>query len=356
MDSVKIDGKIYDAESLTSLLKSEAFLDLPLWRQNIFTFLAAWWQSAESIEQYTSGSTGKAKPIQLAKRAMLASARRTCAFFHISEVSRLALCLSAEYIAGKMMLIRALVSGAELLTIAPEGNPHRKFSDDIDFVAMVPLQAENMLRDIGYTVRVKTVLLGGAEVSAPLRELILACPETEFYLGYGMTETCSHVALQKIGVDDIYRGLPGVEFACDERGCLVVEDGEVVGQALISNDMAALCAGGFRWLGRWDNIINSGGIKFSPEELESRIVHLLDYPFLLTSSPDSRLGRKIILVIESADIYYLSRSKQDLFRKKMCLMLAEVLDKYALPRQIIYVSQLVRTASGKVDRRFIYSL
>lgn len=336
-----------------------------LWQQKIFQFLQEWWSPEDSLVQHTSGSTGIPKEILLFKSSMVASARRTCAYFQLTENSRAALCLSADYIAGKMMIVRAIASGMHLVAVAPEGNPYKDLSGCVDFIAMVPLQAENMFSLLSSeevpVAQVKTVLLGGATVSPVLEEKINAQDKTCFYLGYGMTETCSHVALRRLGSGQppYYSAMDGVALSQDDRGCLAIDDPGVVEGKLVTNDLVEFvgeASSHFRWLGREDTIINSGGIKFSPEDLEKKVSHFISQPFLITSVADDRLGRKIILVIEQQKIESSGKDSPSLpdYEKSLIKSMAKVLSKYALPREVVWVSELKKTANGKLDRRYDY--
>lgn len=362
MNTVKIDGHIYGPEDVGKFVETDEFRNLPVWKQKIFRFLNQWWDESETITQYTSGSTGTPKAIELTKKAMTASARRTCRFFCITDFSRIGLCLSTDYIAGKMMVVRALFARADLVTAAPEGHPYRDFTGILDFVAMVPLQAENMLRAGKPEAMYRTILLGGADISPELEECI-ARQETAYYLGYGMTETCSHVALRRLGLkqedsqglqEPRYEALPDVDLEIDGRGCLVIHDSATNSSALATNDMVELTESSFVWKGRFDNVINSGGIKYSPEELEQQISPLFESAFLISSVADKRLGNKIILIIEDENLVQGSHVLVGKEKKQFLKELRPFLSKYALPYEVVMVAELVRTANGKVNRQVRY--
>ena len=365
MKSIQLNSIRYSPADVDGLIADPLFAGQMVWQQKIFLFLQEWWSAGDTLVQHTSGSTGTPKEILLSKSSMVASAKRTCAYFQLGEDSRAVLCLSADYVAGKMMIVRALVSGMHLITVVPEGNPYGELTGSVDFIAMVPLQAENMFSVLGsaaeHMAEVKTVLLGGAAVSPLLEEKINAQDKTSFYLGYGMTETCSHVALRKLGADasPYYSAMDGVALSQDDRGCLVLEDPDLVEGRLVTNDLIEFVGENstdFRWIGREDTIINSGGIKFSPEDLEEKISHLIPEPFLITSVADDRLGRKLILVIEHQKMEGSGVSLQSDRKKAVMESLAKVLSKYALPRELLWVSEIIKTANGKVDRRYDYRL
>lgn len=362
VDTIKIDGHLYSQEDVREFAETKEYGALPIWKQKIFRFLNLWWSESDTITQYTSGSTGAPKAIELSKKAMMASARRTCRFFCITDFSRIGLCLSTDYIAGKMIIVRALFAKAELVTVAPEGHPYRDFTGILDFVAMVPLQAENMLEAGTSMAMYRTILLGGADISPELEEL-LAEQETAYYLGYGMTETCSHVAIRRLGVrkedskeleEPRYQAMSDVQLKLDNRGCLVIDDLATNTEPLFTNDMVDLFEDSFIWKGRFDNVINSGGIKYSPEELEQKINSVFDSAYLISSVSDKRLGNKIILIIEDENLAEGSRVLMDKEKKQLLKKLRPFLTKYALPYEIIMVPQIARTANGKVNRQVRY--
>jgi len=358
MQSIRLNGEQYSSTDIHSAIASAEFILLPEWKRKIFHFLKNWWDSTDHISQHTSGSTGPPKRIQLPKVAMAASAKRTCSYFELTKEDTALLCLPVDYIAGKMMLVRALVSELDLLLLEPGGNPASSLTSDISFAAMVPLQAENMLVELETVeseATIRDVLLGGADVSPTLLERIGKQKTTQYYIGYGMTETCSHIALRRLGqaASEYYTSLDGVILAKDDRGCLVVDDTSITGQILTTNDLIEFdnnTCNRFRWLGRWDTVINSGGIKFSPEELEKQISHLFQNRFLISSAPDERLGGKIILVIEESTVEFSNLQSKEEIRERI----SAVLPKHAVPKKIIYVKKLETTPGNKIDRNYKY--
>ncbi|PID76727.1 MAG: o-succinylbenzoate--CoA ligase [Deltaproteobacteria bacterium] len=362
MESLRLNKEIYGPNDVPAIINADNFAERPDWERQLFLFLHNWWDNSDYIEQQTSGSTGKPKLIRLQKKAMLASAERTCRFFGLDQKSRAVLCLSSNYIAGKMMIIRAIRAQSELIAVAPEGNPYEKIETTADFIAMIPLQAEKMLATLSSGAaqigdNVGNVLLGGAAISDELHRKITARDDCNFYIGYGMTETCSHIALRKLGKDDdgYYSAMEGVTVTKDRRGCAVIDDSVTKITGLATNDLIEHQPGNpdrFKILGRFDTVINSGGIKFSPEELEKRVACVMNRPFIFSSLPDRQLGQKIIMIVEERDeqpVFTSPREKRELIDR-----LKPLLPKYAAPRDIVPVPALVRTANGKIDRKFLY--
>ncbi len=355
---IRINGMLHTPDTVAESIAAPDFRNRPGWQQNIFLFLERWWGKEQYIEQYTSGSTGSPKTILLSKKNMLASARRTCRFFHLHEQSKVLLCLNTEYIAGKMMLVRAICSGFNILTVPPGDNPLKEVDEGrLNFAAMVPLQAENILtslatQQVGET-KIDTILLGGTQITEALLTRIIQQTATIFYIGYGMTETCSHVALRKLDKKDdgFYLAMDGVHISLDSDGCAVIDDKSLSGSPIKTNDLVEINSQDktrFRWLGRADLVINSGGIKFCPEELEKKVAHLFEKPFIFSSVPDERLGQKIVLLIEAHVTTPVRASSEQ--KTALLDIMRPFIPRYGLPREVILLPVLARTSNGKVNR------
>ncbi|MGM9833561.1 MAG: AMP-binding protein [Candidatus Limisoma sp.] len=307
-------------------------------------FLAEWRNDDDFVTAHTSGSTGKPKEIRLLKADMLASARATNARFGIGAHSRLLLCLSPDYIAGKMMIVRALDAGARLTAI----DPHRDLldgyhGDSFDFAAVIPAQAQALADNPDRLARLGTIIVGGGPVSAEL-ESRLAALNADAYSTYGMTETCSHIAVRRIGVDSHYTTLTPTTVSADSRGCLVARLPHLSVGEVTTNDLVdILSPTEFRWRGRIDNAINSGGVKIIPEELEREIADLLDVRYYVGRRPSPTWGEVPVLVVETTD---LTDDRRD-------AILAAMRNRLGIraPRQIITLARFDETPTGKVVRR-----
>lgn len=308
---------------------------------DVEAFVRKWNDSEPFIEAHTSGSTGKPKAIRLLKRDMLVSAEKTCRFFGIDRDSLLGLPLSLSYIAGKMMAVRALASGAELWCEQPSMNLLNDYTmgRKIDLLSVVPAQIPNLLNS-GRMDYVKHLLIGGAPLSYKSEAQLLDAKVSAF-CSYGMTETCSHVALRKIGTH-YYTGLDGISFSIDDRGCLVIRLEDFSIGEITTNDIVKLIdENRFEWLGRYDNVINSGGIKLQPEAIELKIADCLpENNYYISWRASERWGEEIVLVVESAsEIANLMHE----ISKRLTL--------YETPKAIIYKKILERTTSGKIKRQ-----
>ena len=271
---LNINKKSFTRAELLTYSKSKTVDEkTPSWEKAVYQFILNWFNDSETILQFSSGTTGKSKELHLSKQSMIRSAENTCTYFDLKRGQTAVLCLPVDYIAGKMMMIRCIVGGLNLQLIEPKGQPDLSGIGSVDFIAMVPLQVLNTLGQNENIPVIKKLIVGGAEIHADLEKKLSQLP-IEAYATYGMAETCSHIAVRRINgmnAEPFYRALPGIKLDIDERNCLVIETQYLPGR-IITNDMVELTGNNsFRWVGRYDNIINSGGIKIVPEELEAEI-------------------------------------------------------------------------------------
>ena len=289
------------------------------------------------------------------KRRMLASARITCDFLGLQPGDTALLCMSLDYIAGKMMVVRALERRLRLITVPPSGHPLADVQDEIDFAAMVPMQVWNTLQvpeERARLQRIRHLIIGGGAIDEALA-LSLASFPNAIWSTYGMTETLSHVALRRVNGPDAsewYTPFPSVSVSLSDEGCLVINAPEVSAVTLVTNDIAELsssCLGvsttdnasqQFRILGRKDNVICSGGIKIQAEEVERQLRPCLPVPFLVTKRPDPKFGETVVLLTEgSVD--------------EARLVCQRVLPKYYQPRAYLHVARIPLTETGKPARK-----
>ncbi len=312
-------------------------------------FLIDWLNEKPTLTVHTSGSTGQPKPIILLKEHMVNSALATGSFFKLEAKNTALLCLPATYIAGKMMLVRAMVLGLSIDCVNPSSNPLEENNNLYDFAAMVPLQFENSLSVLG---GVKKLIVGGAPVSYKLKKAFLnAGQRTNVYETYGMTETITHIAVKPLlgqlitsNMDlDVFTTLTDVKITADSRGCLVIDAPMVSNELIHTNDMVDLVSETqFKWLGRFDNVINSGGVKLFPEQIETKLVSTIESRFFVTGLPDDELGNKLILIVEGVQNISIL---QDQIEKITSLK------KLERPKEILAVESFEETTSGKIQRK-----
>lgn len=308
-------------------------------------FIEEWHDNKDYIIAHTSGSTGKPKEVRLLKSDMRCSARATNQFFNIGKNSRLMLCLSPDYIAGKMMIVRALEANAELLVESPSNHPLSDYDGSrIDLIAVVPSQALFLANHVSLLNNVSSMIVGGGEIAPELWEKLAVLPY-RIYSTYGMTETCSHVALAKISREkEPYKALPGVEFAVDDRDCLIIKAPKYSFGKLVTNDIVRLLSPlSFKWIGRYDNVINTGGIKVFPEEVEQKIAHIIPTRFYIGSRKSEKWGNEVVLFMECDG---LSDCQKDIIMADI----SNILSPIERPKDIIFLEKFQETSSGKIKR------
>ena len=299
------------------------------------------WQSeSRYIVAHTSGSTGAPKEIRLLKDDMRVSARATNLRFGITQNSVLACPLSVDYIAGKMMVVRALEANCKFIQL-PVSN-RLEIDCDVDLLAIVPSQVESLLAIENASEKIKNVIIGGAPLSDALADRLCRAG-INAYATYGMTETCSHVALAKItGDESRFQAMPGITFQTDERGCLVINAPQFSFEQLITNDIVRLInQTEFIWLGRYDNVINSGGIKIFPEILENEIRRWFGGIFYVTGVADVKWGEVPVIVFEGEKDEEIGLIEH---------LRSKINHKYC-PAHAFAVERIPRTSNGKIIRK-----
>jgi O-succinylbenzoic acid--CoA ligase len=343
----KFNGNHYDFQDLLEqaycLVKEGEEYEIA-----IGDFLLDWLDASDTVQVNTSGSTGIPKKITLLKKQMVNSALATGAFFKLQEGTKALHCLPTTFIAGKMMLVRAMVLGWEVQCVAPSSHPLQLVKNYYDFGAMVPLQLEN---SASYMDQIGTLIVGGAPMSAALK-LKVASLSTKKFETYGMTETITHIAVKRVNAKQIssnklegclsFQALPKVYFSTDERGCLVINASDISDLEVVTNDVVHLISDTeFEWLGRFDNVVNSGGIKLIPEHIESKLSTLLTARFFVAGIADAVLGEKLVLVVEGLE---------DPLQLQNEFKILTSLSKYEIPKEIYGIPKFLQTGNGKVNR------
>ena len=297
-------------------------------------FILDWFDATDYIEMYTSGSTGKPKKIRVLKQAMVNSALATGDFFGLEAGNSILNCLPVKYVAGKMMFVRAFILGLEMDFVAPSSHPLELIDKSYDFTAMVPLQAMNSIESLHHF---KTIIIGGAKVSAELEKKLKPIKAT-IYETYGMTETITHIAARKIG-EKAFTTLPNVVLSQDDNNCLLIHAASISDEIIHTNDIVELISENqFIFMGRFDNVINSGGIKLIPEQIEEKLSSHIKNRFFVIGKEDKDLGEHLVLVVEG--------EQQTINLDKI-----KTLDKYEKPKEIIFVNKFKETPTGKIIRR-----
>lgn len=336
--------------------------------KKVFDFSEEWFSNSKTVKVQTSGSTGTPKIFEVEKQKMLHSAKMTCDILGLEKGNSALICLPIEYISGKMMVVRAIERNLKLVVNTPSSTPLSELTEEIDFCAMSPLQVEKSLDKILF---IKNLIIGGAAVSENLKNKIFTKlhnhqpstidHQTRIYETYGMSETLSHIALKEIypKADDYFTVLDGIEISLDERGCLKIYAPNLNTGILQTNDLVEIKyvdstqyhKKQFKFLGRIDNVINSGGAKIFPEELEALVKKRISNEAVLVGIPDIVLGEKLILVIEN-DAQNNAAEKEI----QNQLSMVDYQQKFQRPKEIIFIKKIPRTENGKINRQELLNL
>lgn len=349
-NSVTIFGSKYSLEELELLCNQKVDNpDTEKWEKEIYVFFRQWFSESDSITAETSGSTSKPKTIKLRKEHIIASAQKTLGYFDLSKDNTAWLCLPVHYIAGKLMIVRAIVGELNLIYSKPEVLPMIDYSEKIDFVAMVPNQVSNLIasdKGISILEDVGKLLIGGSEIPSILEQNIKMISNICAWNSYGMTETITHIALRKIGENELdgdFIPLPGVELTVNNENQLIISSASIGVVDLLTNDIVDLFDdGSFSILGRKDNVVISGGLKLFPEVIENIIKEFVDAELFVGGLPDDSLGQKLTLFIEG-NTFNLTNTE---LRERLLLRLK----KHQIPKEIKYVDSFIRTPNGKLQR------
>lgn len=301
-------------------------------------FILNWFDARSYIEMSTSGTTGQPKIIHVDKQAMVHSALATGDFFDLSPGNAALHCLPTKYVAGKMMLVRGFILGLDMDLTAPSLNPLENTDKKYHFAAMVPLQAQYSFDRLS---NIRKLIIGGAKIGKDLATKLAKLP-TDVYETYGMTETITHIAAKKVTAEN-FTVLPHVTISHDKDNCLCIKAPRISDQLIATNDLVEIFSETeFKFLGRRDNVVNSGGIKLIPEIIEEKLSAQLTQRFFVGGIPDDKLGEKLVLIIEGE-------------QQQIPVGTFVTLDKYEIPKQIKFIEKFLETPTGKIQRKEMLS-
>ena len=328
-------------------------------------FFSEWNNDSDRVLVHTSGSTGKPKPMMVEKKRMLNSARITCDFLGLKPGDSALLCMSLDYIAGKMVVVRSIERHLHLISVSPSGHPLKDVNKEITFAAMVPMQVYNTLQvseERERLSRIRHLIIGGGAIDAALEQELQALPgNIAIWSTYGMTETLSHIALRRINGDESsewYQPFDSVHISQTEEGCLVIDAPQVCAETLVTNDIVEIEPYiynkveklRFRIKGRKDNVICSGGIKIQIEEVETLLKPHLEKPFMLAKKKDGKFGEIAVLLTEDEDIKKVEATVRRLLSDESEKSSDHKKYKYWIPKEFRYVEHLPLTETGKPKR------
>lgn len=311
-------------------------------KKQVASFIEKWRDNSAFFETNTSGSTGIPKTIKIDKKSAVESAKSTIRFLEINPSDNALLCLNTETIGGKMMIVRSIVNEMNLYITEPSANPLTTTEIDIDFIAFAPIQLTTILSESTDKLRkIRNIIVGGGIIPENILK-ILKKEKITVYQTFGMTETISHIAMRKVGFeqDEYYTTLfPTTVSEKNDRLCIHASHLGI--EELITNDSVEIIdKNHFKWLGRTDFIINSGGIKIQIEELENKLQNHIRHNFFIYKKKDDKFGEKVVLVIEG--------EKSEKYTKKDFYAFLE--NKYHIPKEVAFIEKIIFTESDKINR------
>lgn len=334
-----LDFQKYSIDELILQLQNETEEDDYL--NSILNFLS-FWKIKEQFKIMSSGTTGAKKELSFSKKSLIRSAQITIDAFSLKEGDLVINALPLTFVAGKMMFVRAIVGKLRVLVVEPSANPIVKLENKISFSAFTPYQLQHIIEESAEKLSLfNKIIIGGSKISDKLDSLIQST-KAEIYETFGMSETLTHIALRPVngkGKSDYFSVLPAFTISTNEDDCLLINAKHIGNTSIETNDIIRLEGKReFQWVGRKDNVINSGGVKLFPEEIEKKLSKVIDQPFMICKTMDDDLGEKVVLVIES---------KNDI---KLTDINFSHLSKYEIPKELRLLNQLPRNKNGKLIR------
>ncbi|HET6777198.1 MAG TPA: fatty acid--CoA ligase family protein [Actinomycetota bacterium] len=304
---------------------------------------------------HTSGTGGIPKLVQFDRPAIDAAVASSTLALEASPQDRWLCCLPLAHVGGLLVLLRSILLGAPVI-VHPGFDPEAVAAEaDSAFVSIVPTMLVRLLEADADLSHFRAILVGGAAVPAWLVDRARA-EGANVIETYGLTESFGGV---------VYDGRPllGTEARIDGGGGIqlrgptlmrgYLDDGEATARAF--TDGGWLRAGDAGWIddqgrlrvaGRLDDLINTGGEKVWPAEVEAI---LQDHPGVaevaIVGRPDPEWGQCVVAYVVPADPT--APPSLEALRDHVALSLP----RHSAPRQLVLVPEgLPRTASGKVRR------
>jgi O-succinylbenzoic acid--CoA ligase len=304
-------------------------------------FINEWFNENDYIISKTSGSTGFPKEIKLKKTSLRYSARMTGNYFKFKETDNLLLSLPIFGIGGKMIIIRAIEFNTNLIVTAPQKNPLRLVQHlKIKIASFVPYQINKIIEeDKSLFDNIENILIGGAPINQTIKNKLRSI-KSDCFETFGMTETYSHIALKNIKKENYFTVFDSIKID-SFNNCLCIIAPSLCIDGLLTNDIIELKnEKQFRWIGRSDNVINSGGVKLHPEEIEKKLESVIDCPFFISKEVNSEFGEIVILIIESNKPIEL-----DIIKK-----LKQILSSFEMPKKNYFIENFIYTNTQKINR------
>lgn len=350
----------------------------------LIEFIDRWNNQNPTMLVQTSGSTGKPKEMHVSKAMMIESAKMTINALGLNKDTIALLNLPIKYISGQMMVIRSIIGNYKLVEGLVTGHPLKDFdimhgnNKPITFAAMTPMQVYNtslVPQEWNSLAKINTLIIGGGAISNELEKKLQTIP-IKIYATYGMTETLSHIALRPVNgpyKSNYFTPFKGIDIKTDFEGKLHIDAPKICTKHLITNDIVEIIKTNknisntssneissidrstisntkrnvslkFKFIGRLDNVVNSGGVKIHIEEVENKIIEyyrnnkkrLKEFDFAISYIPDTTYGEMLVLLDTTSSLSI------DQF---------DFLDSIKRPKKVIQINEIPLTSTNKINRR-----
>ena len=302
---------------------------------------------------HTSGTAGVPKLVGFDRKAIDAAVASSSFALGATNRDAWLCCLPLAHVGGLLVVLRAVLLDAPVVV-------HQRFdavavaNETADFVSIVPTMLVRLLDTATDLSSFRAMLVGGAALRGDVRARAIEAGAT-IVETYGLTETCGGVVYEG-------RALPGTEIRIANGGI------ELRGPTLMRGyrldpvrtsaaftedrwlrpgDAGALQADGtLRVFGRVDELINSGGEKVWPQEVEAAMVtHPGVRDVAVTGRPDATWGQRVVAFVVPEDRADRAPTL-DALRDHVSSSIA----RFKAPHEVVLVDELPRTASGKLRR------
>ena len=308
----------------------------------------------------SSGTTGARRPIDLSFGNFAASAASSAANLGVEPDDVWLACLPMDHVGGLSILIRSVIYGTAALVhpgfdVEAVAAALAEAEPRVTLVSLVPTQLRRLLDADADWSGLRVALIGGAALDRETldRALAAGAPVVQTY---GLTEACSQVCTLAPEEAPSHRGssgraLPGIEVETATDGRIRVRGGNVARAAadadgwLRTGDLGRIDADGYLWVeGRADDLIVSGGENVHPEPIEERLRSHPDVAdAAVVGRPDPEWGEAVVAFVVTAD----GAGADPAALIEHC---RDALAAPMVPKTIEFVTELPRTATGKLQR------
>ena len=314
---------------------------------DVLSFLELWDTDSGMFTIMSSGTTGEVREMSFTKQALIASANITLTTFDLKAGDLVLQALPMSFVAGKMMLVRAIIGKLKIVIIKPSSKPLKELKGEFKFAAFTPHQVQNILSESPEKLNLfSIIIIGGSKVDRDLEDR-LASYDTRCYETFGMSETLTHVAIRQVNGEkrsQNFRVLRDFKWEITTKGCLQLSADHLNDSPIVTKDLIErIDEDHFLWLGREDNVINTGGIKVYPETIERKLSGSIKQPFIVSKMKDDKLGEKVIIYFEERYKEYFESNPPEYLE----------LSVFERPKEIKFIDRFPRNKNGKIIRALL---